>query len=410
MFKHIRFLMVLCMVPIALAAEPFQRGEARVTASVLNVRNIASSGGNVVGTVRRGDIVQVVDRSVNEATIEDLTDHWYKISIPGKKIQTGWVFGGYLTFEVNMEAGLRFRSLQPASETYTGVAFFSTGDAILGTDSGVLYITSDRGRNFRKIVPQALGNKMGGVKRIVAFGKDIWIAAAGGKRGGVWKTSNNGTSWTQFTTAQGLSSNDINDIARSEDGSIWAATGAGISVSHNNGARWESYGPADNANAFTAIAVSSSKGSYTVLAGSGHGLYSTAAESGFFGGKETVWKRLGENENRINTLAISPDSSVYIGTNKGLFKTSLTDLNHWNAIGGETNVHHIALDEQSNRQPRVSVGTSNGLNISLDQGVSWATYKKEHGLAGNQVFEIAIHPRDHSIWTASGDSGVSLHD
>ena len=392
----------------AVAADPFQKGDAKVTASVLNVRNIASSGGEVVGSVRRGDIVRVIDRSVNTAVVENVTDYWYKIALPDGK--TGWVFGGFITFEVNMEAGLRFRSIRPADESFNGIAFFPSGEAIAGTDSGNLFATADRGRNFRKIVPQALGNKMGTVHRIIQIGGEIWIAAGGSSRGGIWKTSNSGASWTQFTVSQGLPSNEVNDIFHAADGSFWAATDGGIAFSRNAGVKWEKFGPEKIPGRFLSVIFLARNGTGLVLGGAENGLYAVEQRSGFFGGKTEEWSAIGSGHAAVNCITAGADGSIFYATDGGLFRASADHPEDRNAIGGETVVHYITIQTTSSNQTRIIVATDNGLNISLDQGVSWSTYKTEHGLAGNRILQAAVHPQDKTIWTVSGRDGISLHD
>ncbi|MBI3396508.1 MAG: SH3 domain-containing protein, partial [Spirochaetia bacterium] len=140
------------------SAQDFQPAQAKITASVLNVRNIASSGGTVVGSVKRGDLVQVIERSKAQATVDDITEFWYRIQLP--KSQTGWVFGGYITFEVNLESGLRWKTVKPTGDPITSVVVMPRGEVIVGTRRGELFATTDKGRSFRKIVPQALGSSL----------------------------------------------------------------------------------------------------------------------------------------------------------------------------------------------------------------------------------------------------------
>ncbi len=397
-------LTLICVT--GLAAEAFQPGQAKITASVLNVRNIASSGGQIVASVRRGDLVNVIERSVNTATVDTITDYWYKIALPAGR--TGWVFGGYISFEVNLESGLRWHSLQPSgSEIFTGAAFFSTGEFIAGTLSGNLFITADRGKTFRKIVPQALGNSLGNIHKIVAKGNEIWIAAGGGEQGGVWRTTNNGASWTQFTADQGLTSNEVNDLAIMEDGSVWVATDAGISYTKDQGSTWLQYGPTlFQAGKTLCVAVLSASG--TVFAGTESGVFVLRDEDR--SSKKTAgWFRLGSSgrsEAKILSLLLTPQGDLFAGTSRGLMKTQAASPSVWAAIGGEVGVNHVFRDVSG----RIIVCTDNGLNISLDHGSSWVTYKKEHGLAANIVLQAVVSPKEKTIWTISGGSGISFHE
>ncbi|HEX8931537.1 MAG TPA: SH3 domain-containing protein, partial [Patescibacteria group bacterium] len=119
------------MFAAAYAQSDFQKGQAKTTASKLIVRNIAAQGGTEIGTLSRGEIVDVIDRSPSTSQIDELTDYWYKIQFDDakKKKQTGWVFGGYLTFELNMENGLRWKTVSPSGgQALKAIAVSDSGD------------------------------------------------------------------------------------------------------------------------------------------------------------------------------------------------------------------------------------------------------------------------------------------
>ena len=138
-----------------------------------------------------------------------------------------------------------------------------------------------------------------------------------------------------------------------------------------------------------------------------NGLYIVGQKKKFFGGKENLWKKIGKKSpnmgKRIKSLAISKGQDIYVGTNNGLNVVSLKDLKSWRGIGGKTNVNFITVDAFS----RIIVATDNGLNISMDDGSSWITYKRENGLANNWISQIAVHPKKKVIWTTSGRYGLS---
>ena len=195
MKKFFAIISFLLLISPAFAETDFQQGQAKVTATVLNVRNIASTGGEIAGSVKRGDIVDVTERSKNESTVDNLTDFWYKIRFTeGKDSKSGWVFGSYLSFELNMESGLRWKNLSPAGgQKLTAVALSNAGEVYTGTDQGNIFITADKGKTWKKVMPQALGINIGGINRIIINGKTVLIAARGGNRGGIWKSSNGGS-------------------------------------------------------------------------------------------------------------------------------------------------------------------------------------------------------------------------
>ncbi|MCK6382387.1 MAG: SH3 domain-containing protein [Leptospiraceae bacterium] len=401
--KKIIFFVAALSVFSVFAESSFQPGKIKVTARSLIVRNIASQGGTEVTQVKRGDILNAVERSINESTIEEFTDYWYKINLPKNK--TGWVFGAYITFDVNLESGLRWKNQNPGQgNKFTGINIAPNGNIFLGTESGVLFLSNDKGKSWRKIVPQVLGINLATINKITSDEKAIWIAGSGDTKGGVWKTSNNGNSWTQFTTSQGLPSNEIYDIAISPN-VIYAATRGGIAISKDQGLTWAIMEGEFKERVFSTATSQDGK----VFIGTNKGLYVFSESKGLFGGTKKLWKRLGENApnmgEQIYSIAISPNGDIYIGSENGLSKSNITNLDTWSGIGGKTNVNSILIGQSG----KIIIGTDNGLNISLDNGISWVTYKKENGLAGNRINQVSIHPTEKNIW-AIGLDGVSFHE
>ena len=92
-------LSLLLAVPVIAQKSNFKPCQAKVTASTLNVRHIPSTTGNIEGTFKRNDIVNVIDKSKNTSTVSGVTEYWYKVELPKKK--TGWVFGQFITFELD---------------------------------------------------------------------------------------------------------------------------------------------------------------------------------------------------------------------------------------------------------------------------------------------------------------------
>ncbi|MCL2025764.1 MAG: peptide-binding protein, partial [Leptospirales bacterium] len=121
---------------------------------------------------------------------------------------------------------------------------------------------------------------------------------------------------------------------------------------------------------------------------------------------DRVKSRTANMGNNAYTVAISPTNDIFVGTDKGLAKSSVSNLDQWVSIGGKIEINSIIIDQNG----RVLVATNNGLNISLDQGEFWVTYKEENGLASNRVYRSAVNPVSGIIWTLSIDSGLSYSD
>jgi photosystem II stability/assembly factor-like uncharacterized protein len=399
-------MMILCASMIN--AQDFQPGQAKVTASALKVRNIPSTGGVEVFSFNRGDVFDVIERSTSKSTVDGIEDFWYKVKYTDKKTPaTGWVFGGYVSFELNMESGLRWKAITPTGGLeISAIALGDNGDIFLGTD-GNLFISSDNGKTWKKVVPQALGINIGKINKIAIIGKDIFIAAGRAISGGVWKSANNGVSWSQATKAQGLNSADVNDIILGADKKLYTATSEGICVSSDNGATWKPIPePSLSMNILSLVAAPSGQ----LFAGTDNGVYTLTDVKKMFGGMKKDWVRVGEKSpnmgKEISAIAISPAGDIFVGTNRGLNKSSVASLDKWYGIGGTVSVNDILIEGTS----RISVATDYGLNISLDQGASWVTYKQANGLASNIVRKITLNKKKKTLWVTSGTEAVCTHD
>ena len=65
---------------------------------------------------------------------------------------------------------------------------------------------------------------------------NMWVATYGG---GVFKTSNNGVSWINYTVSNGLADNNVRSIYQDVSGNMWFGTNNGISKF--NGSTWVNY-------------------------------------------------------------------------------------------------------------------------------------------------------------------------
>jgi uncharacterized protein YgiM (DUF1202 family) len=64
----------------------------------LRVRKSAMVNAAVVGSLKKGEKVEILEKSPGKQTINGITDYWYKIRRPSDGLE-GWCFGGYLKVE-----------------------------------------------------------------------------------------------------------------------------------------------------------------------------------------------------------------------------------------------------------------------------------------------------------------------
>jgi len=67
---------------------------AVVKSPLLRVRDQPTGQATVLAHVRMGAVVEVVNKSDKEDTIENETSYWYHVNYEGLK---GWVFGSYIS-------------------------------------------------------------------------------------------------------------------------------------------------------------------------------------------------------------------------------------------------------------------------------------------------------------------------
>jgi len=390
------FAILLSSIAVAQDSD-FEPGKIKITAKVLNVRNIPSTGGVIVLSLKRGDVVETIDKSKSKVEIDGLTDYWYKIK---KEDKTGWIFGAYVSFDINLEGGLIWKSINPSiGKNYLCVAISEKGSVYAGCSDGSVYVSNEGPKTWKKLTPQALGVNIGKINNIAISKSAMWIAASGEKNGGVWKSQNNGGAWTQFTASQGLLSNDVTYIYEDSKGVVYAATSKGLCVSKDGGSNWNVYPEDRKMKGISCVAVHGDN----VFVGTDDGLYVCANPKG-------KWERIGKKEpnmgDRIFTIAATSKGEIYVGTDMGLTKSNVSDLKKWQAIGGKNIVNKILSDISG----KIYVATDNGLNISIDNGISWITYKKENGIADNKVIDLSINKKDGTVWITSGNSGLSYNE
>ena len=72
-----------------------EAAQAKITSvSAMRLRKAPQVGGEEIGRLKLGTVVNAIARSTNQDTIGGKTDYWYRVNLPNA--QTGWLFGGLL--------------------------------------------------------------------------------------------------------------------------------------------------------------------------------------------------------------------------------------------------------------------------------------------------------------------------
>lgn len=184
---------------------------------------------------------------------------------------------------------------------------------------------------------------------------------------------NNGISWSSYTTAQGLVSNEVNGICASKD-NVYVATSTGLSVSRNSGTTWSTYTTAQG------LVGNYIRGVYcldsNVYVATNTGL-SISKDNGNSWTNYTTDQKLIDN-NVIGVYASG--DNIYVATSSGL-SISNNSGSSWNSytyqVGGWANGVYAA-----GSTIYVATGTL-GLAITKDNGKTWSYYSTAQGLSNN---------------------------
>ncbi|HEB28480.1 MAG TPA: choice-of-anchor D domain-containing protein, partial [Porticoccus sp.] len=241
--------------------------------------------------------------------------------------------------------------------------------------------------------------------------------------------------WTNYTEEDGLSSNNIDEIAIDSQGNVWVAALRGLNKF--NGLTWEifteEHGLATGSP--TAIEIDS-KGNiwvggngvsmfdgstWTIYTTTGMSLLSTrvyaiAEDSlgnmwfGFNGWERGVSKYDGNSwttyhqPGKVDIIAVDSDGIIwfvqhYEGEERAVGGLYKFDGSTWTYYSTEDGLAHLQIGDISfDSNGNVWVGTSGG--VCKFDGSTWTTYDTTDGLASNIIRAIAVDSQDN-IWAGS---------
>jgi len=205
-----------------------------------------------------------------------------------------------------------------------------------------------------------------------------WVAT---EDNGVWRSdpaSPNGQRWTQFTTKDGLGSDDVYALLVDQQSRVWAGTLHGVSV--YDGKAWKTYGPLEGLGGFRVFALASCPINGDVWIATEGGLTRYLAKTG-------RWQQYslldGLPSDAVQCLAFSPTGELYVGTQcDGIAMASpQNNYKSWRTVRGPAslslaaggaglptsliNCLYVAHDGT------VYAGTTTGLARSSDGGKTW---------------------------------------
>jgi hypothetical protein len=219
-----------------------------------------------------------------------------------------------------------------------------------------------------------------------------------GTSGGVFLSTNNGTSWTEVNT--GLTYPVAYALAVSGT-NLFAGTYVGVFLSTNNGTSWTEVNTGLPKSAYDTTQYVR-VGCFTV---SGTNLFAGAIDAGAIDGGVFLSTNNGTSWTEVNTgltypvayaLAVS-GTNLFAGTSGGVF-LSTNNGTSWTAVNtGLTNTYVWAFAVSGTN---LFAGTSGGVFLSTNNGTSWTEVNA--GLTNTSVWAFAVSGTNLFAGTSGG--------
>lgn len=212
---------------------------------------------------------------------------------------------------------------------------------------------------------------------------------AGTSLGGVYKSSNSGTSWTQISS--GISTLEIASLAEDASGNLFAGSdGDGIYMSTNGGANWVNSSAGLPGEEYVE-AVNVLRNGIMVAGTYSDGLYYSTT-----GGKD--WHVSSDASNEGSAF-LEDSGRVYCGTGNGVEVSTDNGMN-W-TVTGLANREVLCLLDGLNG--RIYAGTDEGVFVSSDRGSTWT----RSGLP-NLYLHALVMDASGNMFTGSDQDGVFM--
>ena len=246
-------------------------------------------------------------------------------------------------------------------------AFAVSGSNLFAGIYGGVFLSTNNGTSWTA-VNSGLTNTS--VRALAVSGSNLF---AGTDYGGVFLSTNNGTSWTEVNS--GLTNTFVLALAVSGSNLFAGTGGGGVFLSTNNGTSWTEVNSGLTNTSVLDFAVSGSN----LFAGTFNGVFLSTNNG-------TNWTAVnfGLTNTYVRVFAVS-SSNLFAGTEGGVF-LSTNNGTSWTAVNsGLTNTHVLAFAVSG---ANLFAGTYSGVFLSTDNGTSWTAVNS--GLTYTYVNALAV--------------------
>ncbi len=251
-----------------------------------------------------------------------------------------------------------------------------------GTSSGGVFLSTDTGTTWTAVNNGLTGNG-GGILSLAVSGTNILA----GTNYGLFLSTNNGTSWTAVNN--GIAGIAIKALAVSGTNILAGTFGNGVFLSADNGSSWTAI------NGFPGYYICSMIVSGTnILAGTLGGYLGLSTNGG------ATWMEIdnGGFSGPVNCIAVN-GINIFVGTYLGAFLSNNNGAS-WTAVNNgllNTNVISLAINGTT-----ILAGTSGGVFMSKDTGSTWTGFNS--GLTDSTIYSFALSGK--TIFAGTDTSGV----
>jgi photosystem II stability/assembly factor-like uncharacterized protein len=241
-----------------------------------------------------------------------------------------------------------------------------------GTLGNGVFASTDNGSNWIQADNTGLTNPF--VNCLMPYSTNMFA----GTNAGIFLTGNNGFSWTYSGT--GLPANtQINCLTTVSSNMFAGGNDHNVYKSTNNGASWTSLGAPGTGpvNAFTVIGVN------IFLGCIGNGVYYSLN-----GGTTWIPSVTGLTNLNVHSLTSLGTTNIYAGTEAGVFFSNNTGAT-WTAVSNTTNgMPPITVYSLVNDGTNVIAGTYRGIYLTTNNGTTW--FRKNQGLGGDTASQCLL--------------------
>ena len=259
-----------------------------------------------------------------------------------------------------------------------------------GTPGGGVFLSTNNGTSWS---PVSSGLTNTNVLALAVSGTNLFAGTYGG---GVFLSTNYGTSWTAVNT--GLTNTYVSALAVSGTNLFAGTSGGGVFLSTNNGTSWTPGNSGLINNDVRCLAVSDTN----VFAGTvGGGVFRSTTNG-------TTWTQVNNGltnitDTGIYALAVS-GTNLFAGGSAGVIFLSTNSGTSWSQVSSVlTNTNVIAL-AVSGTNLFAGTDLGGGVFLSTNSGRSWTAVNS--GLTNTNVFTLAVSGTNLFAGTSAG--GVFL--